>query len=204
MNPRFLDRLLRPTPEPESKRGRAEVRLEDRLEHEFGRHLDDPVAQSRNAQPSDLPGPALGDRTLAYRQRGVGAVPERLSELAQHGLHSQLLDPLARLTIDTGGLRPPVLLHPLPRDQQGRGVADEVEQIAEAPVLILACPAVQLGLPSQYPLLRQGGVKRRERIHTRPPERPLRLRSCCPPSPCGRLSRPRTTTRTPPRPARVS
>jgi hypothetical protein len=29
------------------------------------------------------------------------------------------------------------------------------------------------------------------------------LRSCCPPSPCGRLSRPRTTTRTPPRPARI-
>jgi hypothetical protein len=26
------------------------------------------------------------------------------------------------------------------------------------------------------------------------------LRSCCPPSPCGRLSRPRTNTRTPPRP----
>ena len=30
------------------------------------------------------------------------------------------------------------------------------------------------------------------------------LRSCCPPSPCGRLSRPRTTTRTPPRPAPIS
>ena len=42
-----------------------------------------------------------------------------------------------------------------------------------------------------------------ERIHARPPERLLMLRSCCPPSPCGRLSRPRTTTRTPPRPAPI-
>jgi hypothetical protein len=30
------------------------------------------------------------------------------------------------------------------------------------------------------------------------------LRSCCPPSPCGRLSRPRTTTRTPTRPTSIS
>jgi hypothetical protein len=29
-------------------------------------------------------------------------------------------------------------------------------------------------------------------------------RHCCPPSPCGRLSRPRTTTRTPPRPTPIS
>ena len=71
-------------------------------------------------------------------------------------------------------------------------------------LLVLDCPSVQLGLPSQYPLLRQLGVKRRGRIHARPPERRLMLRSCCPPSPCGRLSRPRTTTRTPPRPAPIS
>jgi hypothetical protein len=34
----------------------------------------------------------------------MGAVPERLPELAQHVLHAQLLDLLARLAIDTGGL----------------------------------------------------------------------------------------------------
>ena len=63
---------------------------------------------------------------------------------------------------------------------------------------------MQPGLPSQYPLLGLIGQERRERVHARPPERLLMLRSCCPPSPCGRLSRPRTTTRTPPRPAPVS
>jgi hypothetical protein len=65
--PRFLDRVLRPAPGPESVRGRAKVRLEDRLEHERGRHLDDPVAQGRDAQASELPRPALGDLALAYR-----------------------------------------------------------------------------------------------------------------------------------------
>jgi len=76
--------------------------------------------------------------------------------------------------------------------------------LAEANVFVLACPSVQLGLPSEYPLL--GRVDRHwcGRIHARPPERLLMLRSCCPPSPCGRLSRPRTTTRTPPRPAHFS
>jgi hypothetical protein len=64
---------------------------------------------------------------------------------------------------------------------------------------------VQSGLPSQYPLLRYFQRRqRRGRVHARPPERLLMLRSCCPPSPCGRLSRPRTTTRTPPRPTPIS
>ena len=64
-------------------------------------------------------------------------------------------------------------------------------------------PAVPLPLPSQYPLL---GVRRagRGRIHVRPPKRLPMLQPCCPPSPCGRLSRPRTTTQTRPRPERSS
>ena len=180
------------------------VRLEDRLEHQPGRGLHDPVAQCGDAQASELPR-ALRDQPLAGRQRTIGACLELLAELGEDTIDANLLDPLARLTIDTGGLRPPVAFHPLPRDHQGRGVAEEVEQIAEALVLVLACPAVQLGLPSQYPLLRQlDGRQRRGRLHARPPERPLTLQSCCPPSPCGRLSRPRTSTRTPPRPAPIS
>ncbi len=63
---------------------------------------------------------------------------------------------------------------------------------------------MQPRLPSQYPLRRRLHVKLCGRVHARPPERPLLLRSCCPPWPCGRLSRPRTTTRTPPRPAPIS
>ncbi len=202
--PQLLDGVLRSAPGPKSIGGRAEVRLIDRLEHEFGRHLNDPVAQGGNAQPSDLPGPAFGDLALAHRQRGIGAVFERLSKLAQDLLHAGLLDPLARLAIDTGGPRPPVSLHPLPRDQQRRGLAEEVEQVAEARLFILDCPAVQLGLPSQYPLLGLIGRQRRERIHARPPKRRLMLRSCCPPSPCAGLSPARTSMRTPTRPVRIS
>ncbi len=144
------------------------ARFEDRLEHELDRHLNDPVAQRGNAQPSDLPGPALGDLVLAHRQRDVAAVLQRLSELAQELIHAEMLDVLARLAIDTGGLRPPVAFHPLPRDEQHRGVANQVEQVAEESLLVLDCPAVQLGLPSQYPLRRRLRVKRRERIHARP------------------------------------
>ena len=201
--PHLLDGVLGSAPGPKSIRGRAEVRLEDRLEHELGRRLNDPVAHRRDAQASELPR-ALRDQPLTRRQRAVGARLELLTELRQDTIHAQLFDPPAGLAINTGGSRPPVTFHPLPRDEQRRGVADQVEQVAEALLLVPDCPSVQLRLPSQYPLFGQLGVKRRERIHARPPERLLMLRSCCPPSPCGRLSRPRTTTRTPPRPAPIS
>ncbi len=141
---------------------------------------------------------------LAHRQRRVGAVPQRLSKLAQNLLHACLLDVLARDAINTGGLGPPVAFHPLPRDEQRRGVADQVEQITEANLVILHCPSVQLVLPSQYPLFGKLCVKRRGRIHARPPERRLTLRSCCPPSPCTELSSAPTTMRPPTRPAPVN
>src|SRR5450755_1265069 len=201
--PHFFDGVLGSASGPESVRGRAEVRLEDRLEHELGCRLHDPVAHRRDAQASELPR-ALRDQPLTRRQRTIGATLELLTELGEHIINAHLLDPLAGLAINTGGTRPPVAFHPLPRDEQRRGVADQVEQVAETLLLVLGCPSVQLRLPSQYPLLGLVDRERRGRIHARPPERRVMLRSCCPPSPCGRLSRPRTTTRTPPRPAPVS
>ena len=151
-----------------------------------------------------FPDPRLGIACSTHRQRRVGALPERLAKLVQELLHTLPLDALTRDAINTGGTRPPVAFHPLPRDEQRRGVADEVEEIAEAFLLLLACPAVQLGLPSQYPLLRLLGIKRCGRIHARPPRRLLPPPSCCPPSPCAGLSPARTTTRTPPRPGSIS
>jgi len=61
-------------------------------------------------------------------------------------------------------------------------------------------------LDLQYPGLCLGGRRPRcAGIHQRPPGIPTRKRRpCCPPSPCGRLSRPRTTTRTPSRLRAVS
>ena len=85
--------------------------------------------------------------------------------------------------------------------QQERRVAHEVVQVIEPAIRIVGRPSMQLGLDPQYPgfcLLR-----RRPRsvcIHKRPPgiQTPP-LRTCCLPSPCGRLSRPRTSTEAPPR-----
>ena len=67
-------------------------------------------------------------------------------------------------------------------------------------------PSVQLGLDPQYPRL--GLIEPRPwcvGVHRRPPGIPVpALRSRWPPSPCGRLSRPRTTTGAPPHPGAIS
>src|SRR4029077_6939829 len=65
--------------------------------------------------------------------------------------------------------------------------------------MIVGCPSMQLGLDLQYPCLRLARRRpRRARVHRRPPGLPVpNLQACWPPSPCGRLSRPRTTTRPP-------
>ena len=101
--PHLFDGVLCSTPGPEAVRGRAELRLENRLQHEHRRHLYDPVAQGGNAEPSQLPRPALGDRVLAHRLWGVASVPERLTQLAQDVFDAQLLDALACLAINPGG-----------------------------------------------------------------------------------------------------
>src|SRR5450755_835465 len=199
--PNLFDGVLRSASGPKTIRGWAEPSLEDRLQHQLGRLLDDPVAQGGNAQLSDLPRPALRDLLLAHRQRRVATVPERLTKLAQDPFHANLLDASAGFAINPRGFGPPVAFHPLPRDEQRRGVADQVKQVAEASLLVSDCPAVQPGLPSQYPLRRYLHVKRRERVHARPPERPLVPRPCCPPSPCTELSSAPTTMRPPTRPA---
>src|SRR6266508_957319 len=84
--PHLLDGVLRSTVGPEAVGARLEVRLPDRFQHQRRRHLNDPVAQGGNAELADFPGSAFGDLVLAHRQRRVGAVPERLTQLAQHGL----------------------------------------------------------------------------------------------------------------------
>jgi hypothetical protein len=41
--------------------------------------------------------------------------------------------------------------HPIPRNQQERGIGDEIEQIIEPAMRIITGPTVQLGLDLQYP-----------------------------------------------------
>src|SRR5664279_5997159 len=73
--PHFFDGVLGSASGPKSVRGRAKVRLEDRLEHELGRRLHDPVTQSGDAQASELPR-ALRDQPLTRGQRTIGAALE--------------------------------------------------------------------------------------------------------------------------------
>jgi hypothetical protein len=90
----------------------------------------------------------------------------------------------------------------VPGLHQDSRVVDQVPQIIEPTTRVVDRPLVQLGLDLQYPLPGRFRVwPRRVGIHRRPSDLPLpELRTRCPPSPCGQLSWPPTTTRTPPHP----
>jgi len=96
--------------------------------------------------------------------------------------------------------------HPCPRNYEDSRVVDKVEQVIEATIRINARPLVQLGLDSQYLHLGPFGLRPQHiGIHRRSPAIPVpTLRTRCRPSPCDRLSRPRTTTTAPPRPGPTS
>jgi hypothetical protein len=88
-----------------------------------------------------------------------------------------------------------------PSDPKGCPVADQIEQIIEPAGRFVLAPTVQLALMFKYPCVRHD--QRRPRcvaIQRRPPCHHPCCCSRCRPSPCGRLSRPRSTTTAPPRP----
>lgn len=104
------------------------------------------------------------------------------------------------LPVHSGRAGALVSSHPSPRDQQERGIGNEIEQVIEPAITIVGRPTVQLGLHLQYPAL---GLEQRELqrvgIHQRPPGiAASSLLSCWPPSPCTELSSARTTTGPPP------
>jgi hypothetical protein len=100
--PHLLDGVLSSSSGPKSVRGRTEVRLENRLEHELGRRLHDPVAHRRDAQASELPR-ALRDQPLTRWKGTVGAILELHTEPGEDTFHAHLLNNAAGLTINTGG-----------------------------------------------------------------------------------------------------
>jgi hypothetical protein len=179
-----------------------EIRLEDRLQHQLERGLHHPVGHGRDAQPA-LAATGLGDQPLPSRE---GTKPPGLQLGPQVGEEAFLAPHPADVQggppVHARGARALVPLDPTPCHQQERRIPHEVEQIIEPATGIVGCPMVQLGLDSQYPRLRL--LRRRPRrvgIHQRPPGLPvLALRARCRPWPCGRLSRPRTTTAAPPHP----
>ncbi len=95
----------------------------------------------------------------------------------------------------------------VPRHQQEGGIGHEVEQVVEPAMRIIGSPTVQLGLDLQYPAfgLHQGPFQLVDIHRRQPPGIPVSLLpTCWPPSPCDRLSRPRSTTEPPSCPTAIS
>src|SRR5215207_1585054 len=181
---------------------RVEVRLEDRLEHQLQRGLHDPIGGRGDPESTEL-ARRLGDRLLPHPLGNQPASLELISQLAQQspspGADSARSDP-----IDAGGSCTLVGPHPAPRhDEEGR-VIHEVVKVIEATVRISRRPPVQLRLHLAYPPLGldQAGPQRAG-VHQRPPQAAVMLRTRWAPWPCGRLSRPRTTTSPPPHPSGI-
>jgi len=180
----------------------VEVRLQDRLEHQLQPGLHDPIGGRGDPETTQL-ARRLGDRLLPHPLGNQPASLELISQLAQQppspGADSARSDP-----IDAGGSCTLVGPHPAPRhDEEGR-VIHEVVKVIEATVRVGRRPLVQLRLHLAYPPLGldQAGPRRAD-VHRRPPQSAVMLRTRWAPWPCGRLSRPRTTTSPPPHPSGI-
>ena len=199
------DRVVRPPPGPEPVGDRHEVGLEDRFQHQLQRRLHHPVGDGGDAQPAHLPATAgLGDHAFTHRHR---------TELARLHLRPQIVqETLDTSVLEVDGPRPstPADLAPvLPATRchatfSVAGSCTRLNRSSKRAARIGRRPTVQLGLHPRYPRERphrdrsvwSAGVHRRISRH----RSLLAARYRCRPSPCDRLSRPRTTTAAPPRP----
>src|SRR5215217_1111363 len=194
------DRVLGAAAGAEPIRAGLEVRLPDRLQHQLERGLHHAVPHGRDPQPAPLAAAGLGDQPLPHRQGPKAAVLQTGPQLREERLLApHRLDVVGGLTVHASRAGTLVAPHPTPPNQQERRVAHEIEQIIKPSIRIVGRPSMQLGLDLQYPRLRRlGRWQRRAGVHRRPPGFPATvLRSGCRPSPCGRLSRPPSTTAAP-------
>ena len=147
------DRVVCSAPGPEPVGDRLEVRLEDGLEHELQRGLDDLVRQGGDAELANLPRPArLGDLALPHRQRHKRALLQLGTQVGQELPDPDaLLDVGDSLAVHAGGVRAPVARDPRVRHDQRRRVVHEVVQVIEAAARIGHRPTVKLGLHPRYP-----------------------------------------------------
>ena len=110
------------------------------------------------------------DLVLAHRQRDIGAVPERLDGARPARLHA-LCSTCQRVWPSTPAVFDPRLR--FTRSHATSNVAGSQSRLNRSPkrlLLVLCCPAVQLGLPSQYPLLAPAR-RRAARAYSRPTSR---------------------------------
>jgi len=130
-----------------------EIRLEYRLQHQLQGRLDHPVPDGGDAQAAQL-AVRLGNQPLPDRQRAETAVLQRRPQLVEKVSRSPpVLDGRRGRTVHPGCPGTLVAPHPIPCDQQERGIGDEIEQITEPAMRITTGPTVQLGLNLQYPKL---------------------------------------------------
>lgn len=78
-----------------------EVGLEDGLQDELERPLDDSVPDRRDTKDTDLP-VALGDRLLPVPLRPIRAVDKFVPDLLEEGLRPSRLDGLERDPVNAG------------------------------------------------------------------------------------------------------
>src|SRR5439155_6924881 len=174
---------------------------DDRLEHQLEGGLDHPVPHRGDPQVAELAAP-LGDVPHPDREWAEGAGLEGGPKVGEE----RLLAPRGGDVVGGCAVHPrragsSITPNPAPRHYQEGRVTHEVVQVTEPTMRIVGGPSVQLRLDVQYPLPGLGKVgPRSPGVHRRPPAVPIRrLRSRWVPSPCDRLSRPRTTTDPPPR-----
>jgi hypothetical protein len=136
-------------------RAGQEIRLEDRLQHQFQGRLDHPVPDGRDTQAAFLAA-SLGNHALPHGQRAEAAVFHLRPQLQEEVLHApHRLDIESRPAIHACRARALIAPHPSPANQQEGRVRHEVEQVTEPAMTIIAGPTVQFGLDFQYPALCQ-------------------------------------------------
>jgi hypothetical protein len=161
-----------------------------------------PVGGRRGPETPDL-ARRFRDRLLPHPLRNERRGLELGSQPPQQ-FRSAEANRSRRDPVDPGGACTLVAPHPFPRNHQEERVIDEIVQIIEASTRIGLRPVVQLSLHRQYP---QFGLveigPRIADIHQRTPRPASMLRTRWTPSPCDRLSRPRTTTGPAPHPGSI-
>jgi len=172
------------------------------FEVKTNRSLSTQPLPTQTAQPRAV---GLGNHPFPHGHRSELPFPEispqgRQEPLlrGEHGVRTDTVHPRRPLA--------PITPDPRPRHDKDSRVTHEVEHIIEPATRIINRPLMQLGLDPQYPRLGLFGRRpQHARIHRRSPALPFPpLRTRCRPSPCDRLSRPRTTTTAPPHPGPLS
>jgi len=194
---------------PEPIGDRQEAGLKDRLQHQLQRRLDHPIGHGCNTEASHLSRPAPVWGSYVPAPAVAGTYP---SSAGHAGLHEppdtdalfDIGDPQA---VDARRVRAPVARDPVKRHDQRRRIMHEVEQIIEPAARISRRPTVKLGLHPDTRDHAPYGLSSRAPAFTGASfgiAASFPSRNRCRPSPCDRLSRPRTTTAAPPRPGPIS